>query len=80
MPSHQERREPLPKDYQFGDAGLPMTHGQFGSIPTSCIVGHTCRVCGGHIDGEKHYPEWPACSCRYPDPNPIIRVGGCCGG
>lgn len=21
MPSHQERREPLPKDYQFGDAG-----------------------------------------------------------
>lgn len=21
MPSHQERREPLPKGYQFGDAG-----------------------------------------------------------
>jgi hypothetical protein len=22
MPSHQQRREPLPKDYQFGDAAL----------------------------------------------------------
>jgi hypothetical protein len=23
MPSHQKRREPLPKGYQFGDAGKP---------------------------------------------------------
>lgn len=23
MPSHQDRREPLPKGYQFGDAGKP---------------------------------------------------------
>jgi len=23
MPSHQERREPLPKGYQFGDCGVP---------------------------------------------------------
>lgn len=24
MPSHQDRREPLPKGYQFGDAGRRM--------------------------------------------------------
>lgn len=25
MPSHQERREPLPKGYQFGDGRLSLT-------------------------------------------------------
>lgn len=26
MPSHQDRREPLPESYQFGDAGPKLPH------------------------------------------------------
>lgn len=29
MPSHQERREPLPKCYQFGDAARPSLKHEF---------------------------------------------------
>lgn len=38
MPSHQERREPLPKGYQFGDAAWSGARLQIADTSTGCRV------------------------------------------
>lgn len=54
MPSHQDRRDPLPKDYQFGDMGETCCAFRLDPADkrTRCILVK-------HDDAEHACPDWP---------------------
>lgn len=67
MPSHQERREPLPKGYRFGDAHGHDYRAKYVAAP---FVYHAiCCICGDDA-GVVAFPttfesfEWPSIELR----------------
>lgn len=57
MPSHQERREPLPKGYQFGDAAWSSAMKALDDS-NGVVVGRTLQAGDGRVLWQLGHPKY----------------------